>query len=81
MSNDNLNIDRINELAKKKKEQGLTEAEAKEQSKLRKNTSKHLEKGLNNKLSTKVIDPEGNDVTPEKLKRYKNKIKLINIRL
>ena len=29
MSNDNLNIDRINELAKKKKEQGLTEAEAK----------------------------------------------------
>ena len=48
MSNDNLNIDRINELAKKKKEQGLTEA--KEQSKLRKNTSKHLEKGLNNKL-------------------------------
>ena len=40
MSNDNLNIDRINELAKKKKEQGLTEAEAKEQSKLRKNTSK-----------------------------------------
>ena len=36
MSNNNLNIDRINELAKKKKEQGLTEAEAKEQSKLRK---------------------------------------------
>ena len=49
MSNDNLNIDRINELAKKKKEQGLTEV-SKEQSKLRKNTSKHLEKGLNNKL-------------------------------
>ena len=50
MSNDNLNIDRINELAKKKKEQGLTEAEAKEQSKLRKKYLKHLEKGLNNKL-------------------------------
>ena len=33
--------------------------------KLRKNTSKHLEKGLNNKLRVKVIDPEGNDVTPE----------------
>ena len=29
MSNDNLNIDRINELAKKKKEQGLTEARLK----------------------------------------------------
>ena len=50
MSNDNLNIDRIVSLLKEK-EQGLTEAEAKEQSKLRKKyCSKHLEKGLNNKL-------------------------------
>lgn len=29
MSNNNLNIDRINELAKKKKEQGLTEVKQK----------------------------------------------------
>ena len=36
MSKNDLNIDRINELAKKKKEQGLTNEEAKEQSKLRK---------------------------------------------
>lgn len=33
---DGVDIKRINELAKKKKEQGLTENEAKEQSKLRK---------------------------------------------
>ena len=36
MSKENLNIDRINELARKKKEQGLTNEEAKEQTKLRK---------------------------------------------
>ena len=35
MSKEDLNIDRINELAKKK-EKGLTEAEAKEQSKAKK---------------------------------------------
>ena len=33
---DGVDLDRINELAKKKKTEGLTQAEAKEQSKLRK---------------------------------------------
>ena len=67
MSNNNLNIDRINELAKK--EQGLTEAEAKEQSKLRKQYLDSFREGFKQQIeSTKVIDPEGNDVTPEKLK-------------
>ncbi|BFL78636.1 uncharacterized protein YnzC (UPF0291/DUF896 family) [Staphylococcus hominis] len=70
MSENNLNIDRINELAKKKKEQGLTEAEAKEQSKLRKQYLDSFRKGFKQQIeSTKVIDPEGNDVTPEKLKK------------
>lgn len=70
MSNNNLNIDRINELAKKKKEQGLTEAEAKEQSKLRKQYLDSFREGFTQQIeSTKVIDPEGNDVTPEKLKK------------
>ena len=35
MSKENLNIDRINELARKKKEHGLTNEVAKEQTKLR----------------------------------------------
>lgn len=70
MPKDNLNIDRINELAKKKKEHGLTEAEAKEQSKLRKKYLEAFRKGFKQQIeSTKVIDPEGNDVTPEKLKK------------
>ena len=69
MSKEDLNIDRINELAKKKKKKGLTEEEAKEQSKLRKQYLDSFRKGFKQQLeNTKVIDPEGNDVTPEKLK-------------
>ncbi len=63
-------ISRINELAKKAKQTGLSELEAKEQSKLR---SEYLASFRSSMLKTlsnvKVIDPEGNDVTPEKLKR------------
>ncbi|MBL7565339.1 DUF896 domain-containing protein [Staphylococcus saccharolyticus] len=70
MSREDLNIERINELAKKKREQGLTNEEAKEQSKLRKQYLDSFRKGFKQQLeSTKVIDTEGNDVTPEKLKR------------
>lgn len=62
-------IDRINELANKKKTEGLSEAEAKEQTKLR---AEYLQAFRGNFKSTientKVIDPEGNDVTPEKVK-------------
>lgn len=65
---------RINELAKKAKVESLTKAEAKEQSSLR---SKYLEAFRSSMKSTlknvKVIDPEGNDVTPEKLKEMQKK--------
>ena len=64
-----MNIDRINQLARKKKEQGLTEAEAKE-AKLRKIYLEEFRKGFKQQIEhTKVMDPEGNDVTPEKLKQ------------
>lgn len=70
MSKENLNIDRINELARKKKEHGLTNEEAKEQTKLRKQYLEEFRKGFKQQIeNTKVIDPEGNDVTPEKLKK------------
>ncbi|WHY79475.1 DUF896 domain-containing protein [Neobacillus sp. WH10] len=67
---------RINELARKAKSSGLTDLEAKEQSKLR---SEYLATFRSNMLdtltNTKFIDPEGNDVTPEKLKaRKKNSL-------
>jgi uncharacterized protein YnzC (UPF0291/DUF896 family) len=69
-------IARINELAKKAKLTGLSETEAKEQSKLRSEYLATFRSSMLNTLSNvKVIDPEGNDVTPEKLKRMqKNKL-------
>ena len=70
MSKENLNIDRINELARKKKEHGLTNEEAKEQTKLRRQYLEEFREGFEQQIeNTKVIDPEGNDVTPEKLKK------------
>lgn len=67
---------RINKLARKAKASGLTEIEAKEQSKLR---SEYLAAFRSNMLetltNTKIIDPLGNDVTPEKIKaRKQNKL-------
>lgn len=66
---------RINELARKAKSTGLSEAEAKEQSKLRSEYLSAFRSSMLNTLSNvKVIDPEGNDVTPDKLKTMqKNK--------
>ena len=68
---DGVDLDRINELAKKKKTEGLTQAEAKEQSKLRKAYLDSFREKFKQQLeSTRVIDPEGNDVTPEKVKIF-----------
>ena len=65
-------IARINELAKKAKQSGLTETEAKEQSKLRSEYLAAFRSSMENTLTNvKVIDPLGNDVTPDKIKRMK----------
>lgn len=68
---------RINELARKAKESSLTEEEAKEQSRLRK---EYLENFRSSMLKTlggvKIIDPNGNDVTPKKLKEYQKRKKM-----
>ncbi|MFV0395920.1 MAG: DUF896 domain-containing protein [Coprobacillaceae bacterium] len=67
-------IGRINELAKKKKEVGLNEEEQIEQQELRSIYINEFRKGFKSQLqSIKVVDPEGNDVTPEKLKNEKMK--------
>lgn len=67
-------ITRINELAKKAKTVGLTASETVEQKKLR---ALYLKKFRTNFLTTlksmKVIDPDGNDVTPQKLKNLQKK--------
>ncbi|WAA10854.1 DUF896 domain-containing protein [Fervidibacillus albus] len=67
-------IARINELAAKKKREGLTIEEAKEQSKLRGEYLQAFRQSMKKTIeNVTVIDPNGNDVTPEKIKRIKNK--------
>jgi uncharacterized protein YnzC (UPF0291/DUF896 family) len=67
-------IARINELAKKSKTSGLTPDEAQEQQNLRQEYLQSLRKSFINTLhSVKIIDPNGNDVTPQKLKNSKAK--------
>ncbi|MGX7075334.1 DUF896 domain-containing protein [Globicatella sanguinis] len=70
---------RINELSKKKKEHGLTEAELKEQSILREEYLQNLRKGFRNHIEgLKIVDEEGNDVTPDKLKAIQKEKRIHN---
>ena len=70
-------IARINELARKAKTSKLTEEEAKEQTKLRAEDLQSFRSSMLNTLKgVTIVDPEGNDVTPEKLKEEKMKNKL-----
>ena len=67
-------IDRINELARKKKTVGLTDKELQEQKELRNIYLAEFRKGFTSQLSNiKVVDPKGNDLTPEKIKNMKLK--------
>ncbi|RFU70314.1 DUF896 domain-containing protein [Peribacillus saganii] len=65
-------IARINELSRKSKDTGLTKEEAKEQTKLRSEYLQTFRQSMSNTLeNVTIIDPEGNDVTPEKIKQLK----------
>lgn len=67
-------IARINELSKKKKMGTLTEAEAKEQTQLRKEYLDTFRNSMRETIeNVKIVDQEGNDVTPEKVKEAKKK--------
>lgn len=62
-------LNRINTLAKKAKTDGLTEEEKKEQKALREEYLNNVRKSFKNQMKTMtVVDPEGNDVTPQKVK-------------
>lgn len=66
-------LSRINDLAKKSKAEGLSKEEKQEQAKLREEYLQNIRKSFTNQITTMtVIDPEGNDVTPEKVKKIKN---------
>lgn len=65
-------LPRINELAKLAKERELTPEEMEERDRLRKAYLKEFRKGFREQLlNTKIVDEEGNDITPEKLKKAK----------
>ena len=60
---------RINELANKAKQTELTVEERAEQKKLREEYLGNIRGSFKNQLKTlKVIDPEGNHLTPQKVK-------------
>ncbi len=61
-------LENINRLARKAKTIGLTEEEKKEQEKLRKEYLRIFRGKMEDTLMTvKVVDSEGNDITPKKL--------------
>ena len=67
---------RINQLANKAKTSRLTKEELKEQKLLRDEYLKTLRQSFKNQLSSvKIIDPEGTDVTPEKVKHLRTENK------
>ncbi|SDJ70508.1 DUF896 domain-containing protein [Sediminibacillus albus] len=69
-------LDRINTLAKKAKAEGLTTKEKQEQKTLREEYLKNVRKSFKNQFkSMTVVDPEGKDVTPQKVKDLKNREK------
>ena len=62
-------IDRINELARKKKVSGLSDEELLEQQLLRQRYLEEFRAGFKQRLdSVKVVDEDGNDITPIKRK-------------
>ena len=72
-------IERINELARKKKTVGLTPSEQEEQHVLRQEYLKAFRGGMRNHIEgLKVVDEDGNDVTPEKLKQIQREKGLHN---
>lgn len=65
-------LDRINELAKKEREIGLTNAEMVEQTVLQQDYLREIRGQVLNTVSgMTVLDPLGNDVTPEKVREQK----------
>jgi uncharacterized protein YnzC (UPF0291/DUF896 family) len=67
-------LQRINELAKKQREEGLTNTEKIEQQVLREDYLRQIRgQVLDTFTGMKVLDRLGNDVTPEKVRDLKTK--------
>ncbi|GGJ84829.1 UPF0291 protein [Lentibacillus kapialis] len=69
-------LNRINQLAKKSKEEGLTVKEQTEQKELREEYLQNVRKSFKNQFKSMTVkDPEGKDVTPKKVRDLQNKDK------
>ena len=63
-------LNRINELARKKTKTGLSEDEKQEQAQLRQEYLADFRSGFTQQIeSIKVVDQEGKDLTPEKVRK------------
>jgi uncharacterized protein YnzC (UPF0291/DUF896 family) len=72
-------MSRINELAKKAKESELSDQEKAEQQRLRQEYLAAFRGGMRHHIEgMKVVDPKGNDVTPDKLKKIQKEKGLHN---
>lgn len=68
-------LDRINELSRQAKENGLTEMEKMEQARLRREYLQVFRGSVNDiLLNATIYDPNGDDVTPDKLKARQEEI-------
>lgn len=71
LSQDKLN--RINALANKAKAEGLSNEEKEEQQALREAYLKNVRKSFKNQFKgMKIVDPNGEDVTPQKIKELRS---------
>ncbi|HLR63057.1 MAG TPA: DUF896 domain-containing protein [Lentibacillus sp.] len=69
-------LNRINQLAKKSKEEGLTVKEQTEQKELREEYLQNVRKSFKNQFKSMTVkDPEGRDVTPKKVRDLQDKNK------
>lgn len=65
-------IKRINALSKKSKKDGLSKEEASEQTALREEYLQNFRQSMRGTIeNVTVIDPEGKDVTPDKIKNIR----------
>ncbi|GEQ06024.1 DUF896 domain-containing protein [Staphylococcus gallinarum] len=73
-------LDRINMLANKEKVQGLTTTEKQEQQTLRQEYLKMIRGQVINTFSTlKVVDPLGEDVTPDKVYKLRKEMGTLDL--
>ena len=71
---DDKKLKRLNQLAKLKREDKISTAEFKELTGLREQYLSNFRNSFKNQIeNTKIIDPDGKDVTPDKIKALRNK--------